>query len=159
MSQIIYGLIFPFGFVASVFILGASLLVWAVWGRYLPRVIYGSLGMLALVIYVFWLSNYLSAILCFSPGPGCGARVFTPMASAVATAHILLIYSLVASIVALFRRSLGRPVKKLVFTIGIVVLMSVAVLVIDSLVPFEYSSARAFDNYSLNIPTTPVVLP
>ena len=154
MFEVMYNVL-PFGFSLSLLSLTASLFVWAIWRRYMPRVMYGSLGLLALVIYVLWLANFLSTVFCFSPGPGCGGRVFIPMASAVATAYILLVYSALAVVVAITRRFLGRQTKKLTLAILIVVMASVLILVTDSLLPFKYSSARAFDNYNLNIPAIP----
>lgn len=155
MLAVVYNLL-PLVFFISLFFLVASLLVWAIWKRYMPRVVYGSLILFALVIYFWWLANFLSTVLCFAPGPGCGARVSMPMASAVGSAYILLAYSLLAGIVALVRWFIGKSVKKLVICILVVVAISSTILVADSIVPFEYSSARSFDNdEELNIPTIP----
>lgn len=160
MFEIIFKVL-PFGFFLSFLLLTTSFLTWAIWKRHMPRLMYGGLGLLALVIYVLWLDIFFSTVSCFSPGPGCGGRVFMPMASAVATAYILFAYSALAVVVVVVKGFLGRQTKKLTFAILITVMVSVLILVADSLLPFEYSSARFFDNpdnYSLNIPTIPTRL-
>lgn len=149
-------LVFSFYFFS--FLLTVSLVAWAIWGKYMPRVIYGSLGLLALLIYVWWLANYLSSVPCLSPGPGCGGREFLPVEFAVVSAYILLAYSVIAIAVALIRKFLGRQIKKLTLVILIVVMVSVLILVTDSFLFSRYSNYQVFNNYNLNIPAISTAL-
>lgn len=123
--------------------LAVTMLLWAIWGKYCPKVMYGSVTFIAAVLYIWSMVNVFTSVLY---GFYLDERtVFEKfIEAAVFTAYISLLYSVIAGLVGLVRLFLHRSTKKLFIIIAVVAVVSGLILLADQLLPCEYSTKTCF---------------
>lgn len=137
----------------------ASFFLWGVFGKWLPKMLYGSLFVLGLSLYIWILSNLLIDGIHIAP-PEYTYETNLPfpklMKAIFVTGLFVAVYSMIALITALARHKLQRSCRQLIF-------YSVWALAVCSLIVFWQLAAPCeitflgckISNWPSLVPTAP----
>lgn len=133
-------------------------IIWVVWHKRFPKIFYGSLSIIAFLIYLWAMVNSFATVLHIT-NPDFVYRTDLPfpklMGGIYVTSWFALVYSSIALLVAFVRKMLKRPIRQLLIYALTGVSIGLAVILWQFAAPCEYTPKGCWTDGTPQAPSLP----